>query len=86
MKRSFSDLSRRLLHKGMARITEERDNCSVCRRTPLVGERVYHYTDATLCCSLCVAASSEQPERSTLVHHSEWGHAVKPVARPRIAA
>ena len=86
MRRSFSDLSRRLLHKGMARIAEERDTCSVCHRTPLVGERVHHYANETLCCSLCVATRSEPPMRSTLVHHSEWGHAVKPIARPRIAA
>ena len=28
--------------------------------------------------------NEEQPERSTLVHHSEWGHAVKPMARARV--
>jgi len=86
MRRSLLDLSRRLLHTGMARMTEERDTCSVCHRTPLVGERVHHYADDTLCCSLCVATRSEPAQSSSLVHHSEWGHAVKPIARPRIAA
>jgi hypothetical protein len=86
MRRPFSDLSRRLLHKGMAHLEQQRDSCSVCRRTPLVGERVHRYANGTLACSLCAATKPEQPERSELVHHSEWGHAVKPVARPRIAA
>jgi hypothetical protein len=86
MRRSFSDLGHRLLHKGMARLAEERDTCSVCHRTPLVGERVHRYSGGTLACSLCVDTLRERPERSELVHHSEWGHAVKPIARPRIAA
>ena len=81
MRRPFTDLSRRLLHKGMARLAEERDCCSVCHRTPLVGERVHRYSNDTLACSLCAVTKREQPERSELVHHSEWGHAVKPVAR-----
>jgi len=81
MRRSFADLSRRLLHTGMARLAEDRSTCSVCHRTPLVGERVHHYGNGSLACSLCAVTKREQPERSELVHHSEWGHAVKPVAR-----
>jgi hypothetical protein len=84
MRRSFSDLSRRLLHKGMAQMSDGRDTCWVCHRTPLVGERVHLYGDGTRCCSLCVGTRRELPERSELVHHSEWGHAVKPVARTEV--
>jgi hypothetical protein len=42
---------------------------------------VHRYSGGTLACSLCADTLREQPERSELVHHSEWGHAVKPVAR-----
>lgn len=86
MPRLLEDLNLRLLRKGVERLAAERDTCSVCRRTPLVGERVHHYRNGTLACSLCRASRSDEPERSELVHHSEWGHAVKPLAPPRIAA
>lgn len=86
MSRLFPDLHRRLLRKGVERLAAERDACSVCLRTPLVGERVHHYANGSLACSLCREAKREQPERSELVHHSEWGHAVKPLTRvPRAA-
>lgn len=86
MARSIPDLSRRLLRKSVERLAAQRDTCSECHRTPLVGERVHLYANGTLCCSLCRETKREQPERSQLVHHSEWGHAVKPLARfPRAA-
>jgi hypothetical protein len=86
MRRPIEDLSRWLLHRSVARLTADREVCSVCRRTPLVGERIHLYSNGAQACSLCRDTKREQPERSLLVHHSEWGHAVKPVARPRIAA
>jgi hypothetical protein len=86
MPRPFGDLSRRLLHKGVDRLAAERDTCSECHRTPLVGEHVARYANGTLACALCVGGKRGEIERVELVHHSEWGHAVKPLARvPRAA-
>ncbi|MCW2968847.1 MAG: hypothetical protein JWM71_2619 [Solirubrobacteraceae bacterium] len=81
MRRAFGDLGHRLLHKGMARLAAERDTCSVCHRTPLVGEHVSLYANGTIACALCRHVKRGQPEQTMLVHHSEFGHAVKPLAR-----
>ena len=82
----FDELHRRLLHKGLAGLTAERDCCSVCHRTPLVGERIARYANGSLACALCVDGKRGEIERVELVHHSEWGHAVKPLSRiPRAA-
>lgn len=82
----FDELHRRLLRKGLEGLAAERDTCSVCRRTPLVGERIARYANGSLACPLCVGAKHGEIERVELVHHSEWGHAVKPLTRvPRAA-
>ncbi|MEA2147237.1 MAG: hypothetical protein QOG59_2824 [Solirubrobacteraceae bacterium] len=86
MRRAIEDLSHRLLHKGVRRLAADRESCSVCRRTPLVGELVHHYANGSLACALCRDHKHGEPERTELVHHSEWGHAVKPLARPHVAA
>lgn len=85
MRTPLPDLNRRLLRKGVDRLAAERDTCSECRRTPLVGERVAHYANGTLACALCVPTKRGKIERVELVHHSEWGHAVKPLGVPRAA-
>ena len=81
------DLSRRLLRKGVDRLAAQRDTCSECHRTPLVGERVTRYADGSMTCPLCVARGrAGEVERVELVLHSELGHAVKPLTRiPRAA-
>jgi hypothetical protein len=79
MRRVFPDLNLRLLRKGVDRLESDRDSCSVCHRTPLVGEHVARYANGTLACALCVDATRGEIERVELVHHSEWGHAVKPL-------
>jgi len=79
MRRALTDLNLRLLRKGVDRLEAQRDSCSVCHRTPLVGEHVARYANGTLACALCVGAKGGEIERVELVHHSEWGHAVKPL-------
>ena len=81
MRRPGPDFSRWLLHKGVRRLAADRDTCSVCHRTPLVGERVALYSNGTIACALCRTTKGGEPERIMLVHHSELGHAVKPLAR-----
>jgi len=65
----------------MAQLAADRDTCSVCHRTPLVGERVHRYANGSITCALCRHSQAGEPERTELVHHTEWGHAVKPIAR-----
>ena len=81
MARVLDDLGRRLLRRGLDRLSADRDCCRVCQRTPLVGESVRRYSNGSITCALCFDRRAGDPERVELVHHSEWGHAVKPVAR-----
>jgi len=81
MRRAFEDLGRRLLRTSVDRLAADRDTCSVCHRTPLVGERVHVYANGSIACALCRHAKAGEPERTELVHHTEFGHAVKPMAR-----
>ncbi|MDX6639725.1 MAG: hypothetical protein QOF12_736 [Solirubrobacteraceae bacterium] len=81
MRRPIEDLGRRLLRTGVQRLAADRDTCSVCHRTPLVGEHVALYANGTVACALCRAVKGGEPEQIRVVHHSELGHAVKPLAR-----
>ena len=71
------DLERELLRKSVGALEAGRTRCEDCRRTPLVGERVYLFGDGAVVCELCRAGHRGTPERSELVHHSERGHTVK---------
>jgi len=81
MRRQLPDLGLRLLRKSVHHLAAGRDSCAVCRRTPLVGERVFIYENGSRICHLCRHERTGEPERSELVHHSELGHAVKPAVR-----
>jgi hypothetical protein len=81
MRRAMPDLGLRLLRKSVRHLAAGRDECAVCRRTPLVGERVFIYTNGSVVCHLCRHERAGEPERSELVRHTELGHAVKPAVR-----
>ena len=75
------DLERLLLRKGVGALVADRDRCADCRRTPLVGERIYLYEHDEIVCELCRPLRREQPVGSDTVRHSEYGHAVRVTAR-----
>ncbi len=81
MRRLMPDLGLGLLRKGVRHLTAARDECTVCHRTPLVGEHVHVYANESVVCELCRHQRVGEPERVELVRHSELGHAVKPAAR-----
>jgi hypothetical protein len=65
-----------LLRHSVGALTERRTTCEHCRRTPLVGERVYLYAAAAgerLVCELCRHLRRETPARSEIVHSAEAG-------------
>jgi hypothetical protein len=69
-----------LLRQSVGALAERRTHCDHCRRTPLVGERVYMYAAAAgerLVCELCRHLRREQPERSELVHSAENAGSVR---------
>jgi len=80
--RKLFDLERGLVRASVRRLTDRRDSCTDCGRTPLVGERVHVFAeDDGVVCALCRDAHRGEPVRSELVRHSELGHAVKPAIR-----
>jgi hypothetical protein len=71
-----------LLRHSLGELAERRTCCHHCRRTPLVGERIYLYAAAAaagerLLCELCRPLWREPPARSELVHSAENEGAVR---------
>jgi hypothetical protein len=77
---SLSDsdrLERQLLRRGVGALTADRHRCHDCRRTPLIGERLYRFNGGRAVCELCRVLRPETPEGWEVVRHSEYGHAVR---------
>jgi len=74
-------LERELLRKSVDALQAGRHHCGDCRRTPLIGERVYAYPGGREVCELCRALRREPEESSQIVRSSEFGHAVRLTVR-----
>lgn len=70
-------LERALLRRGMSERTAKREVCALCRRTPLVGERVYLAESGVMLCELCRPRGLEPPVRSSTIHGPEFGHTLR---------
>jgi ribosomal protein L37AE/L43A len=75
--REMQDLELALLREGIEERTAERECCARCRRTPLVGERVYRYERGTIVCELCRSLEAGAPLSSQLVHGPAFGHTIR---------
>jgi hypothetical protein len=69
-------IERALLRRSVDMLTGERPCCAHCRRTPLVGERVYLYA-AAIVCELCRPRRRDAPQRSELVRSPDHKRAVR---------
>lgn len=74
-----------LLRRGVHDLAEGCERCSRCRRTPLIGERIYSYGSGASLCELCRTIKRETPLASRLVHGPEFGHTMR-VSDNRAAA
>jgi hypothetical protein len=74
-------LERVLLRKGVGDRVAASRRCADCGRTPLTGERTYHYEDGRLRCELCKPLRRDEPIGSERVHGPEFGHAVRITVR-----
>ena len=70
-------LQRALLRRGMDERSIRREVCALCRRTPLVGERVYMAESGMILCELCRPREFDAPVRRFIVHGPEYGHTLK---------
>ena len=75
--REMAALERALLRRGMDERSARREVCALCRRTPLVGERVYVAESGTMLCELCRPRDFDTPVRRSTVHGPEYGHTFK---------
>jgi hypothetical protein len=71
------DLERALLRKSVGSLTDTRNRCADCARTPLTGETLYRYPGGVAVCELCRPLRRGEPATSERVRHSESGLAVR---------
>jgi hypothetical protein len=81
MRRPPRDLEPHLVRRSVGALSEDRDRCGHCGRTPLIGERVHRYEDGVVLCELCRPLRRIEDAREEIVRHSEHGQTVRRVAR-----
>jgi len=81
MRRRRTDLGQHLVRKSVDALSDDRDHCTTCGRTPLTGERVHRYDDGLLLCELCRPLTRVADAREEVMRHSEHGHTVRAVQR-----
>ena len=54
-----------------------RERCVGCRRTPLIGERVYFGQAGAVYCELCRALEPTAGLESRIMHGPEFGHTMR---------
>ncbi len=75
--RDILELELALLRKGIDERLAGSERCTCCRRTPLVGERVYVYASGTIACELCRGRQRDAPLQARTVHGPEFGHTMR---------
>jgi hypothetical protein len=66
-----------LVRQAANRCEADHERCHGCRRTPLIGERVYLSALGELYCELCRALESATLVGSRIVHGPEFGHTMR---------
>jgi hypothetical protein len=69
-----------LLRRSVTDLAERAHRCWHCRRTPLIGERIYLYAASAgerMVCELCRPLRRDRPTRDEVVHSSEYELTVK---------
>jgi len=66
-----------LVRRAVDHCDAERERCAGCRRTPLIGERIYFSPDGAVYCELCRALDPDPPLESRIVHGPELGHTMR---------
>jgi len=66
-----------LVRRAVDHCDAERERCAGCRRTPLIGERIYFSPDGAVYCELCRALDPDLPLESRIVHGPEFGHTMR---------
>jgi hypothetical protein len=75
--REMAELELALLRRGVHDLLAGRECCDRCRRSPLIGERVYAYDSGVIVCELCRTLEHREPTASRIVHGPEFGHTMR---------
>lgn len=75
--RDMPDLELALLRRGLHGLSASCERCGHCRRSLLVGERVYLYETGATRCELCRGRERSSPAHSHTVHGPEFGHTLR---------
>jgi hypothetical protein len=75
--REMAELELALLRRGMDERAGGLETCARCRRSPLIGERVYVYERERVLCELCRGVHREAPRAIRLVHTPAFGHTLR---------
>jgi hypothetical protein len=70
-----------LLRRSLAGLSDDYPRCGRCRRTMLIGERVYEYPSDELRCELCRTRERTAPADSHTVHGPAFGHSIRVIDR-----
>lgn len=79
------DLATMLLRRSVGSLQRSRTECSSCRRTPLVGERLHETERGGRLCDLCAGGIPEADRRFVGVERVHAGERQLAVG-PRVAA
>jgi hypothetical protein len=80
----IEQFERVLLRRSVGVLTSDRNHCTDCGRTPLVGERVHLYEGrggGVVVCELCRPLRHDHPAATETVRHSPHGNGVRLMAR-----
>ena len=66
-----------LVRRAIDRCDAGRERCCGCRRSPLVGERVYLDQRGAVYCELCRAIEARPALESRIVRGPEFGHTIR---------
>jgi hypothetical protein len=81
--REMEELECALLRRSVDDLEAGRERCGRCRRTPLIGERVYDEGSGAILCELCKSRGHEAHSR--LIHGPEFGHTIRVTDHRRAA-
>ncbi len=79
--RNLPSIEAALLRRSMMSLSHGCRRCGRCRRSPLIGERVYVYESGSTICELCRALERSEPVASEIVHGPSFGQSIRVVDR-----
>jgi predicted amidophosphoribosyltransferase len=75
--RHLPNLEAALLRRSVRALSRACERCGRCRRSPLIGERVYIYESGATICELCRTLERSEPVRSAVVHGPAHGQSIR---------